>query len=118
MFLAGISIVTLGSFVMLFDYPQIAYMEEMQNAPSGSVPFFDLQYRSTWYLEEGDQNAQNEAVRSNEMLYMQERALYDRLVIEFAVGAGITILGAVLIAGSFRDGFAGRLSRRRFRDGI
>jgi len=66
LFLVGIMVIILGSFIVVFDYPQIQYFEKME---------------SELYL----------------VLDVQDKEVYQRLQIEFTIGAMILVTGTVLL---------------------
>ena len=80
LFFAGITLVILGSFIMVFDYPQIQFLEM-----AGSDPGYSMD--------------------------MEMRDVQQRLLVEFAVGAGLVATGAVLFAASFLKGFKNRFRK-------
>ncbi len=75
-FLAGIVMMVLGSMVVIFDYPQIQYLEE-----------------------EGRLGSESRLLPGSE-----ERAIHQRLVAESVIGAGILSAGVILSAVSWLRG--------------
>ena len=72
LFFVGIATLILGILIVLFDYPQIQYLENED---------------------------------SSQLLDGEKRSLYQRLLIEFSVGLGISGLGSLLLVGSFLKRF-------------
>jgi len=79
MFFIGIIVLILGIMIIIFDYPQIQYMENYDKS------------------------------ESNYRLDAEKFSIYQRLLIEITVGTGLFIAGIGLLAGSFLKRFENRL---------
>ncbi|MBI1663554.1 MAG: hypothetical protein IS860_08720 [Nitrosopumilus sp.] len=79
LFFVGIIVLILGILIIIFDYPQIQYLEN-----------FD-------------------ATESNYRLDLERFAIYQRLLIEITVGVGLFVAGIGLLAVSFLKRFENRL---------
>ena len=78
LFFSGIVLVILGSFIKIFDYPQIQYLE---NSGESEINF---------------------------LKDMESFSIYQRLQIEITVGAGLFVGGIGLLAVSFSKRFENR----------
>lgn len=78
LFFVGIVVLILGILIIIFDYPQIQYLENQGISESS--------YR----------------------LDMEKFSIYQRLMIELSVGTGLLIAGIGLIAVSFLKRFENR----------
>ena len=81
LFFIGITISILGIFVIIFDYPQIQYLENKKLDPD-----------------------------SNYRLDMQDMNIHQRLIFEITIGIGILGLGMILLIVSFLKRFENRFS--------
>ncbi|WP_428325391.1 hypothetical protein [Nitrosopumilus sp.] len=79
LFFIGIIVLILGILIIIFDYPQIQYLENY------------------------------EKTESNYRLNMEQFSIYQRLLIEISVGTGLFIAGIGLLAVSFLKRFENRL---------
>ena len=70
LFFIGIIVLILGVFIIIFDYPQIKFFENM-----------DLE---SYFLLDDD-----------------KKNIHQRLIIEFSIGIGISVLGVLLLVISF-----------------
>ena len=81
LFFIGITISILGIFVIIFDYPQIQYLENKKLDPD-----------------------------SNYRLDIQDMNIHQRLILEITIGIGILGLGMILLTVSFLKKFENRFS--------
>lgn len=79
LFFVGIIVLILGILIIIFDYPQIQYLEN------------------------------SEVGESNFLKDMEQFSIYQRLQIEITVGAGLLVAGIGLLAVSFSKRFENRL---------
>lgn len=70
LFFIGIIVLILGFFIVIFDYPQIKFFENMDS--------------ESYFLLDDD-----------------KKKIHQRLIIEFSIGIGISVLGVSLLILSF-----------------